>query len=497
MRLFRRPETWVFAVLLGSFTFFWHARDWNSASRLMLTYALVDRGTICLDGLEHQTGDIAWFRGRYYTDKLPGYSLLATSPYALAKHALGYTDHPLNVQGFAYWPADYWTTLGTSGVLSALCGAVLTVLAQDLGCGPRRALLVGLGYGLATPAYVYATISVGHQASAAALLGSFALLWREEQGRPAWRAFAAGFLAALAPVVELQVGPVSAILTAYLVVLVLGRKRRPARLGEFLVGAALPTLVLLGYNQLAFGSPWDMGYFHHANAGFHNVHNRNNPLGLRGIAWDHVIPLLWGGYRGLLFYAPLVILAPPGWVALAARGFRGMAAVSAATVAAIFLVNLSYPEWTGGWSTGPRLLVPLLPFAMLPVAGLLGAGGRATTAVAAILALVGGVLMLLFQGVGGAIPPDVGHPLLDAVWPLWRGDPLPTWAMGRRFIRTAVSVLFPSTIAGLPERRRWVQFVPLVLAQALAIAAACRAVRAGKPDARPVEPTGTQRGDGR
>ena len=51
----------------------------------MLTYSLVDRGTITLDGLDDQTGDKARFRGHYYTDKLPGYPLLATGPYALAK----------------------------------------------------------------------------------------------------------------------------------------------------------------------------------------------------------------------------------------------------------------------------------------------------------------------------------------------------------------------------------------------------------------------------
>ena len=33
--------------------------------------------------------------------------------------------------------------------------------------------------------------------------------------------------------------------------------------------------------MLAFGSPWDMGYFHHATAHFAKVHNRQNPLGLR------------------------------------------------------------------------------------------------------------------------------------------------------------------------------------------------------------------------
>lgn len=85
MGMLRRPEAWVFVILLGSYAFFWHARDWNSASRLMLTYSIVDRGTVLLDGLDQQTGDIAKFHGRYYSDKLPGYSLLATLPYALAK----------------------------------------------------------------------------------------------------------------------------------------------------------------------------------------------------------------------------------------------------------------------------------------------------------------------------------------------------------------------------------------------------------------------------
>ena len=76
-------------------------------------------------------------------------------------------------------------------------------------------------------------------------------------------------------------------------------------------------------------------------------------------------------------------------------------------VAAIFLVNLSYPEWTGGWSTGPRLLVPLIPFAMIPVASLMAGGSRwakLATIAAACLALIGGVEMLLFQGAGGRIP---------------------------------------------------------------------------------------------
>ena len=69
------PAAGVFLILLGSDAFFWHSRDWNTASRLMLTYAMVDRGTVVITGLDQQTGDKAFYRGEYYSDKLPGLSL--------------------------------------------------------------------------------------------------------------------------------------------------------------------------------------------------------------------------------------------------------------------------------------------------------------------------------------------------------------------------------------------------------------------------------------
>src|SRR5262249_48889745 len=69
------PALGVFVILLGSYAFFWHARDWNTSSRLMLTYALVDRSTVAITGLEQQTEDKARFQGQYYSDKFPGYSL--------------------------------------------------------------------------------------------------------------------------------------------------------------------------------------------------------------------------------------------------------------------------------------------------------------------------------------------------------------------------------------------------------------------------------------
>ena len=492
------PALWVFVILLGSYAFFWHTRDWNTASRLMLTYAMVDRGTVAITGLDQQTGDKAKFEGRFYSDKLPGYPLLAALPYAYARWAFDIPDHPLDSSALAYWPSDYWITLGTSGVLSAWTAALLVILARDLGCSPSAAALIGLSYGLSTPAYVYATLAYGHQASAFALLSSFLLLWRKDPRREALRIFLAGFLAAYAAVIELQVAPVSAILALYLMVQWVHGTRRFDRLGIFAVGALLPTLLLLAYNQVAFHSPWDMGYFHHATKEFAEVHNRNNPLGLMSPDWSKLGPLLWGWYRGLLVFAPILILAAPGYVVLMVRGRWSLAIGSMLVVAAIFLVNLSYPEWTGGWSTGPRLLVPLIPFAMIPVAGLMAGGSRwaklATIATAG-LATIGGVEMLLFQGAGARIPHqemtssgqvrDLKEPLAKVVWPIWTGqDPSPSW----RFGRNLVTMSAPESIKRLSPRWRFVQFLPLVLVQCLAIVGLWRFCigRASRPDSQTI-----------
>lgn len=473
---FRRPAVWVIVILIGSYAFFWHTRDWNTASRLMLTYALVDRGTVAITGLDRQTEDKAIFRGVYYSDKLPGFSLLATLPDIAVKTVFRLPSHPLNQAAFRYWAADYWVTLLTSGLLTACTSALLVLWAGELGCSRRQAALVGLAYGLATPAYVYATLAYGHQVSAFALFASFYLLSRKGRPGEARRALGAGFLAAFAAVVELQVGPVAAILGFYLLVQCLTRNRRVDALAYFAVGALIPTLILVFYNQLAFGSPWQMGYFHHATREFAQVHSPKNPLGLRAPDWSKVFPLLCGRHRGLLFYAPILLLSLPGWIVLLARRAWELAAVSFLVVAAVILVNLSYPEWTGGWSTGPRLLVPLLPFAMLPVAASLAGRSktaRLATAIAVGLFVAGGALVLLFQGVGARVPHSYDDPLFQTVWPLWRGqNPLFAWRMGERFCTNLLSLVAEPTIGKLRPAWQWLQFVPLLLAQALAIVVA-------------------------
>ena len=485
MKYLHRPTVWVFLILLGSYGYFWHSRDWNSASRLMLTYAMIDHGTISIDGLEDQTHDIAFYQGHNYTDKTPGFSLLAIPPSWLAKRFFRLPDHPLRAKGFAHWWLDYWATLGTSGLATALAGVVLAGLARDLGCGPRRSALVGLAYGLCTPAFAYATMAYGHQVAAAMLLGSFALLWRD-RGQPRLRAAFAGFLASYASVVEIQVGPASAILGLYALALAIGRKRPGSSVLTFALGAAVPASILLVYNNQAFGSPWRMGYFYLVTERFKDIHSATNPLGLARPDWSRVGELLGGQRRGLVWYAPIVLLTVPGLAVLAVRKLWGMLIVPGLIMIAVFLVNLSYPEWTGGWTTGPRLLVPLLPFALLPVAALLARGWRGVTALAILLALAGGVVILLFQGVGARVPDQFLRPLVENVWPLWRGvRPLPGWVFGQRYARNWLGLTQPNLVEGLPYWARWLQFLPLVIGQLVGIGLMARLVQNEPPEEHP------------
>jgi hypothetical protein len=208
----RRTAWLVFGVLIASYACFWQSRDWNTASRLMLTYAIVDRGTIQLDGLNDQTRDIAFFDGHYYTDKLPGLSFLAIPSYATAKAVFGYGDHPLKLPGVTHMEGDYWATLGTSGLATAFLSAWLVTFSAKIGCSPRRAGAIGLAYGLATPAYVYGTLAYGHQVTALSLFAAFAMLATPGVEATRLRVALAGFAAGLACLVELQAAPAAVVI---------------------------------------------------------------------------------------------------------------------------------------------------------------------------------------------------------------------------------------------------------------------------------------------
>ena len=432
---FTGPLVAFLAVWLAS-GWYWQSRDWNVASRLMLVYSLGDRGSFSIDGLQRQTGDLAFKDGHYYCDKAPGFSLLATPSYLIGKQIFGWSPHPLNQNGFAYWPADAWVTWCSSGLASAIIAAGICLILQMNGLSPLKSIYCGILTIWASPMAIYATLAYGHQVASGLFITATVLLFYKHKSSHALWQVLAGLCCGLGVLTELAQAPL-AIVIGLVGLSTANGVAGKARLGMLLFLGALPTaLILFGYNFIAFGSALDMGYFHHATQQFAKVHSADNPLGLGSPDFSRLVPLLWGQYRGLSFYAPWVILAPIGWFLMLKNRHLRLFTVSFSGFLIPLWVNLSYPEWTGGWSTGPRLLVPALPWLGLACGYSLQIKWLSKIA----LPLFGAGLLLadLFLAVGGRISQDIFRPLQDVILPIGLENRRPPVWPGDLFARTHI-----------------------------------------------------------
>ncbi len=434
----RAPGIVLMLTCLASYAFFWQSRDWNSASRLMLTYALVDRRSLSIDGFERQCadveygadgplvrgGDIAYREGHFYSDKAPGLSFFGAIVYAILPQRDGIKPHPIDRDAVPYWAADYWVTLGTSGLATALAAYIVYRFVLLLGAPCWAAVTAGLAYGLGSPAFVYGTLFYGHNLTGLFLVTALYTLARTLIARssPLSNALLCGLLVGLVPVVEYP----AALASAALAVAALFVFRRLSAVLVFAYGAVMGASLLLAYNYKAFGSPFTLSYEYEASRMFQEVHSPDKPLGIRldePPDWKRLPELFWKQRRGLLWYAPFFALATVGAVVLLFSRFWGILVTALVAVGAFIWVNLVYPAWDGGWCTGPRLLT-----ATYPILAVLAGGtfrllrSRWLVLPAMVLVLVGVGVNLGCVAVGGRFPPVFDRPLEQVVLPRWRGE---------------------------------------------------------------------------
>lgn len=370
----RRVALHLFLLALVVYAWFFQGGGLNQNVNLDLTRAIVERGTLSVDAYRHNTGDLSLYGGHVYSNKAPGLSLLAVAPYFVIDRALRLAgverDDP-----FVRTLAAYGTTVAVSGLLGALIPALLFLHARDAGAARGAAGAAALVAAFATPLFAYSTMLFAHVPSAALSFAGFHLLFRRSApARPA----VAGLLLGAATVVNYLCGPLLAIFAAAFLF-------RRARLGKDALaigaGALAPFLLLGWYHWRAFGSP------------FATPIDTTNPAFLSEGAWLGIVRLpepaaLWGitfsPYRGLFFMAPVLLLAFWGAVKLVRRA-RG-AEVAAIGGSALFLLlfNASFNGWHGGYTIGPRYLLPLVPLLAAAAAPALESAPRVATLLAAI-----------------------------------------------------------------------------------------------------------------
>ena len=359
------------AIVLGLLV--WFSCSWfgswegnpNNATRLFAAISLVEDGDATIDEFAPLTIDKAQFGGHFYLDKAPGMTLMALPAVALADAVTGHRSAQASKLPDAPDMARFLRLRLRLAVASgpAVLAGIAAALMFDLGLaltGSAAAALVGaVGFALGTPIWGWSTTILGHAAVASLYVMALWALWRGSD-RPGLMALAGAALG-WAVVVEYQAVLAGGVLALYGVVRVWRQPRQWVLLGATAAGGVAALLPMVGYNLIAFGTPFRVGY-----AGVVGFEGMNR--GLFGLGWPDsrvVWELIAGSQRGMLWVAPVLLLAIPGLLSMPQRG---LARTAGAAALVVLLVNAAYVYWDGGNATGPRHAVPLLGLLALGLA---------------------------------------------------------------------------------------------------------------------------------
>ncbi|MGH9174508.1 MAG: hypothetical protein ACRD1H_09125, partial [Vicinamibacterales bacterium] len=192
------PFALLFITLLVAYVYTpprW--QDWNQNSRIDLTMAIVDQGTIRIDDYVANTGDYALIDGHAYSDKAPGLSLAAVPVYAATRIAQplglraisdrlargGAFNDTLTVggEGLSRQRVDqmvalYAATIVCVALPAALMGVLLARCVERIAGCRTAGILAALIIGLASPVFTYAQAFYGHVPAAACVVGAVACI---------------------------------------------------------------------------------------------------------------------------------------------------------------------------------------------------------------------------------------------------------------------------------------------------------------------------------
>jgi hypothetical protein len=377
------PYALVAFLYFGTWPFHHGLNNPNEMVRVYMTRAIVKHRTLSIDAVVREWGpvdDKAIRQGRLYAAKAPLQSLVGVPVYRWMIGAGSALDKRTITTRLRRW----------SSTLPALAFACLLMSwsqrrALALGAPAKVGTALGLSLALGTMLYPYALTFTGH-ALAAATAGGVYLgaigLSRLEPRTSAWCALAAltGALAAAAPFAEYPAALVAApsLLAA---VWVTRPENRLDLLGWLAAGAAGPLALGLSVHWLSWGSPLKTAYGFLENRAYIEVHRE----GLFGVGIPRLESLagaLLSPATGLLFYSPILLVGLVAMLAVALgedrRARPGMpprevfvtgtppldrrlavAALVGCLLELLFIAG--HRGWRGGWTLGPRYIIPVVP----------------------------------------------------------------------------------------------------------------------------------------
>jgi len=126
---------------------------------------------------------------------------------------------------------------------------------------------------------------------------------------------------------------------------------------KFAAASLPPLLALAAYQRICFGGIFTTSVAKTST----RFLAQGAPMGV--LQWptlDSIYGVTFSPYRGVFFFAPLLLVACFGFAAWW-RDRRVECALALAAIATLFALNVCFNGWDGGFGVGGRYLVPLVP----------------------------------------------------------------------------------------------------------------------------------------
>lgn len=442
----------LFIAFLYLYTapFFHHIPSANELPRIYLTMAMLDRGAFDVGkemSLYRPTPDLALYRGRYFSNKPPGSSIVALPSYWLIKTLSG--QEKVDLQRLTYA-----LRIGGAILPSLFFLCLIWFFLKDFLVNDALRNLVFFGYACGTMAFGYGVLLYAHQLAASFIGASFILLvWYQplESRRKQWLIYLSGFLAGFAVVVDYQSAFIGPPLFIFLISKIwrLSWWRRIHGAVGYSIGAALPLGFLLFYHWTCFDDPLATGYQFLVNETFAQWHNQGF-LGLETFSL-----MRWGQRHfsaddGLFYYSPFLILALPGALMMMKNRRHFRLGVFSFVVIVFFHFFIGSFVPVSGWDIGPRYVIVVLPFYLAPIAYLINKlrNNLFLLNVSVGLIITSSLIYLCVQLVIPFFPEVFKQPVFDFTWRFFRSGYV-SYNLANLFDVYGISSTVPYLVAAL------------------------------------------------
>ncbi len=381
-------ELLIFIVLVISYGYFFRKLDWNGSTRLDLAWSIVDNHSLSIDTYHENTGDKAFYKGRFYTDKAPGISFLGIPFYFIASNISRFCNSSSSLVNYIF--KIYIPTFFVVIIPSAIMGVIFYRLTNLFLNNISLSILGTMSYSLGTIVFFYSNMFYAHHVAGFLFFAAFYILVRSANIKEVDKSkiFLSGTLLGLAILCEYPMMLFAIFIFIYL--FIVSKSIKP--LAYLALPVCLAIIILGIYHYACFDNPLKTGY-NYEHLSYFAKHHAQGISGIKLPKLSRIIKLTFGLKMGIFMMHPFLLFAFPGaYFGLKSkrkREFLFFIIISAAVI--LFYSSFKF--------FAERFLITAIPFlCILAIYGAAKLKSKILTSIFITLVGISSILMLFATG---------------------------------------------------------------------------------------------------